>query len=70
LLALGRHLGGEASDDAVSAGNVPEASAFGEESVKAWAAAVEASGTATAEQLAEAVEMSMAQFASDASAKS
>jgi uncharacterized protein YndB with AHSA1/START domain len=61
LLGLGRHLSGEASER--SAENSPEASAFGAASVQAWAAAVEASGTATAEQLAEAVEMSMGQYA-------
>jgi uncharacterized protein YndB with AHSA1/START domain len=65
LLALGRYLTGDAADDP----NSPEASAIGEESVRAWAAAVEASGTATAQQLAEAVEMSMAQFASGAAAE-
>jgi uncharacterized protein YndB with AHSA1/START domain len=63
LLALGRFLAGDVAENPVAA-NSPEASAFGEESVRAWAAAVEASGTATAEQLSEAVDMSMAQFAS------
>lgn len=65
FLALGRYLSGEAVNDPT----LPEAPAFGEESVRAWAAAVEASGTATPEQLSEAVEMSMAQFASGAAAE-
>jgi uncharacterized protein YndB with AHSA1/START domain len=69
LLALGRFLAGEVAEDPVAGANSPEASAFGEESVRAWAAAVEASGTATAEQLSEAVEMSMAQFASGEAAE-
>lgn len=63
LLALGLHLAGEVAEDPVAAANSPEALAFSEESVRAWTATVEASGTATAEQLSEAVQMSMAQFA-------
>ncbi|MGH2444590.1 MAG: SRPBCC family protein [Candidatus Limnocylindria bacterium] len=63
LLALGLFLAGEVVADPVAAASSPEALAFSEESVHAWAAAVEASGTATAEQLSEAVQMSMAQFA-------
>ena len=64
LLGLGRHLSGEASER--SADDSPEALVFGAASVKAWAAAVETSGTATAEQLAEAVEVSMAQYGAGA----
>jgi len=63
LLALGLYLDGVVAADPVAAASSPEAIAFSAESVKAWASAIEASGTATAEQLAEAVEMSMAQFA-------
>jgi uncharacterized protein YndB with AHSA1/START domain len=63
LLGLGLYVAGEVADDPVAAASSPEAIAFSEQSVRAWASAVEASGTATPEQLAEAVEMSMAQFA-------
>jgi uncharacterized protein YndB with AHSA1/START domain len=63
LLALGLYLAGEVADDPVAAASSPEAMAFSKESVQAWAAAVEASDTATPKQLDEAVQMSMAQFA-------
>ena len=66
LLGLSLFLAGEEADDPVAAANSPEALAFSEKSVRAWADAVEASGTATPEQLAEAVQVSMAQFAPDA----
>jgi uncharacterized protein YndB with AHSA1/START domain len=69
LQALGRFLAGEMADNPVAAANSPVALAFSEESVRAWAAAVEASGTATAEQLSEAVQVSMAQFAGGAAAE-
>jgi uncharacterized protein YndB with AHSA1/START domain len=65
LLGLGLFLRGEAVGDPVAAANSPEARAFSKESVHAWAAVVEGSGTATAEQLAEATEVSLAQFAPD-----
>ena len=65
LLGLGLFLRGEAIGDPVAAANSPEAQAFSKESVHAWAAVVEDSGTATAEQLAAATEVSLAQFAPD-----
>ena len=65
LLGLGLFLRGEAVGDPVAAANSPEAQAFSKASVHAWAAVVEDSGTATAEQLAEATEVSLAQFAPD-----
>ena len=65
LLGLGLFLRGEAVGDPVAAANSPEAQAFSKESVHAWAAVVEHSGTATAEQLAAATEVSLAQFAPD-----
>ena len=64
LLALGLFLDGKVANDPVAAASSPEALAFSEESVRAWAAAVEASGTATPEELAAAVGISMAQFGS------
>lgn len=68
LLALGLFLAGEVAEDPAAAANSPEALAFSKHSVQAWAAAVDASGTATPEQLSEAVQMSMAQFAPGRSA--
>jgi uncharacterized protein YndB with AHSA1/START domain len=65
LLGLGLFLRGEAPGDPVAAASSPEAQAFSEQSVRAWAAVVEESGTATAEQLATATEVSLAQFAPD-----
>jgi uncharacterized protein YndB with AHSA1/START domain len=65
LLGLGLFLRGEAAGDPVAAASSPEAQAFSEQSVHAWAAVVEDSGTATAEQLAAATEVSLAQFAPD-----
>jgi uncharacterized protein YndB with AHSA1/START domain len=63
MLGLSLFLAGEVVDDPVAAANSPETIAFNEKSVRAWADTVEASGTATPEQLAEAVQVSMAQFA-------
>ncbi|GAA1652558.1 hypothetical protein [Georgenia ruanii] len=54
---------GEAPEDPVAAAGSPEVVAFNAKSVRAWARTVEASGTATVEQLAEAVQVSLAQFA-------
>jgi len=65
LLGLGLFLGGEAIGDPVAAANSPQAQEFSRQSVSAWAAVVEDSGTATAEQLASATEISLAQFAPD-----
>jgi hypothetical protein len=65
LMGLGRFLRGEAIGDPVAAANSPEAQAFSKQSVDAWAAVVRGSGTATAEQLAAATEVSLAQFAPD-----
>ena len=69
MLGLGLYLAGEVADDPVAAANSPEAVAFNAKSVQAWADVVEASGTATPEQLAEAVQVSMAQFAPDPAAE-
>jgi hypothetical protein len=61
----GLFLGGEAIGDPVAAASSPQAQEFSRQSVSAWAAVVEDSGTATAEQLASATEISLAQFAPD-----
>ena len=65
LLGLGLFLGGEAVGDPVAAASSPEAQEFSKQSVHAWAEVVKDSGTATAEQLAGATEVSLAQFAPD-----
>ncbi|WP_181782337.1 SRPBCC family protein [Pseudonocardia pini] len=54
LHALAAHLRGETVD--------PEGAAFARGSVEAWQATVEASGTATAEEIAAACEMARAQY--------
>ena len=65
LLALGLLLGGEAVGDPVAAANSPQAQEFSKQSVHAWAAVVKDSGTATADQLGAATQVSLAQFAPD-----
>jgi uncharacterized protein YndB with AHSA1/START domain len=65
LLGLGLFLRGEAVGDPVAAANSPEAQEFSKQSVHAWAEVVKDSGTATGEQLAGAIEVSLAQFAPD-----
>jgi uncharacterized protein YndB with AHSA1/START domain len=65
LLGLGLFLRGEAVGDPVAAANSPEAQEFSKQSVHVWAEVVKDSGTATAEQLAGATEVSLAQFAPD-----
>lgn len=63
LLALGLFLDGEVAEDPVAAANSPEAREFSLQSVHTWVRVVEASGTAGAEEIAAATEMSLAQFA-------
>lgn len=65
LLGLGLFLHGEAIGDPVAAASSPQAQEFSKQSVHAWAEVVKGSGTATAEQLAGATEVSLAQFAPD-----
>jgi uncharacterized protein YndB with AHSA1/START domain len=65
LMGLGLFLAGEVADDPVAAANSPEAQEFSRDSVRAWTAVIEASGTADPEEIAAAVEASLAQFAPD-----
>jgi uncharacterized protein YndB with AHSA1/START domain len=65
LLGLGLFLRGEAIGDPVAAASSPQAQEFSRHSVQAWTEVVKDSGTATAEQLAAATEVSLAQFAPD-----
>jgi uncharacterized protein YndB with AHSA1/START domain len=68
LLGLGLFLRGEAVGDPVAAANSPEGQEFSKQSVHAWAAVVERSGAATADEVAAATEVSLAQFAPDLTA--
>jgi hypothetical protein len=56
---------GVIADDPTAAGNTPEAREFSRQSILARVTATEASGTATAEEIAAATAVSMAQFAPD-----
>jgi uncharacterized protein YndB with AHSA1/START domain len=69
MMGLDLHLTGDVIGDPVAGANSPEALVFSKVAVQKWADAVEASGTATPKQLAEAVQVSMAQFAPDAAAE-
>lgn len=68
LMGLGLHLDGAAIGDPVAAAGSREVQEFSERSVHAWAAVVRDSGTATADQLAQATAVSLAQFAPDVAA--
>jgi uncharacterized protein YndB with AHSA1/START domain len=63
LMGLGLFLRGEAVGDPVAAANSPQAQEFSRQSVHAWVEVVKDSGTATADQLTAATEVSLAQFA-------
>jgi uncharacterized protein YndB with AHSA1/START domain len=63
LMGLGLYLSGEFTGDPVAAANSPEVVAFSKESIHAWTETVEASGTASADEIAAATAVSMAQFA-------
>ncbi|HEU4916434.1 MAG TPA: ATPase, partial [Acidimicrobiia bacterium] len=65
LMGLGLYLSGEMTPDPFAATNSTEAQVFSKESVHAWTSVVETSGTATADQIAAAAEVSLVQFAPD-----
>lgn len=65
LMGLGLFLRGDAIDDPVAMAVSPEVQEFSQQAVHAWAAAVDQSGTATADQLAQGTTISLAQFAPD-----
>jgi len=65
LMALGRFLAGDHAHDPGAAEGSPEGLEFSRQSVQAWTAAIEASGTAAPDDIAAAVEASLAQFAPD-----
>ena len=65
LMGLDLFLRGEAIGDPAAAANTPTAQKFSRGSVQAWAEVVKDSGAATAEQIAAATEVSLAQFVPD-----
>ena len=65
LLGVALYLDGQVSEDPVAAANSREAQQFCVESIDAWTAAVEDSGTADAEAVAAGRQAALAQFAPD-----
>ncbi|WP_431920963.1 SRPBCC family protein [Amycolatopsis tucumanensis] len=65
LMALALYFAGEAPEDPVAAASSRESQEFCAGSVTEWSTVVEDSGTATAEEIAGAAQISMAQFAPD-----
>ncbi|ROS37854.1 SRPBCC family protein [Amycolatopsis thermoflava] len=65
LMALAQYFAGEIAEDPVAAANSREVQEFCAGSVTEWSTVVEDSGTATAEEIAGAAQISMAQFAPD-----
>ncbi|HUP17508.1 MAG TPA: SRPBCC family protein [Acidimicrobiia bacterium] len=65
FVALDLYLRGEVSDDPIAAANSSEGQELSKQSVDSWVAVVQASGTASADEIAAARQMSLAQFAPD-----
>jgi uncharacterized protein YndB with AHSA1/START domain len=65
LMGLDLFLRGEVIGDPVAMANSPEVQEFSKQSLGEWTAAVEASGTASADDIEEATKVSLAQFAPD-----
>jgi uncharacterized protein YndB with AHSA1/START domain len=65
FVALDLYLRDEVSDDPVAMANSPEGQELSRQSVEAWVAVVRASDTATADEVAAAMQVSLAQFAPD-----
>ena len=65
VMGLGLYLAVGGIDDPVAMAASRQVQEFSQKSVHAWAAVVEASGTATTDQLAQATSISLAQFAPD-----
>ena len=62
LLGLGMNLRGEAVGDPLEAANSPEVIEFNRGSIDRWTDVIESSGSATADEVADAREMATAQF--------
>ena len=65
LMGLALYLDGQVAEDPVAAANSREAQQFCVESIDAWTAAVEATGSADAEAVAAGRQAALAQFAPD-----
>lgn len=65
FVALDLYLRGQVAEDPVAAANSPEGLALARQSVDVWTDVVRDSGTATPDEVAMALEMSLAQFAPD-----
>ena len=65
LLGLALHLAGEVTEDPVAAASSPRVQDFNVSSISQWVAAIEASGTADADAISAAQQVSLAQFAPD-----
>ena len=65
LMGVALYLDGQVADDPVAAANSPEAQQFCIESIDAWTAAVESTGSADADAIAAARQAGLAQFAPD-----
>lgn len=62
LLGLGIHLRGQSEGDPLEAANSPEVIEFNRGSIASWTETIESSGTATAEEIAGAREVAVAQY--------
>jgi uncharacterized protein YndB with AHSA1/START domain len=65
FVSLDLYLRGEVSDSPVVAAKPPEGQELSRQSVESWVAVVQTSGTASADEIAAARQMSLAQFAPD-----
>jgi hypothetical protein len=65
LLGLALHLAGEVTGNPVAAANSPEVRDFNVSSISQWVGAIEASGTADADAISAAQQVSLGQFAPD-----
>jgi uncharacterized protein YndB with AHSA1/START domain len=65
LMGIALYLAGEVTEDPVAAANSPQVQDFNVSSIKEWVASIEASGTADADAISAAQQVSLAQFAPD-----
>ncbi len=65
LVALSQYLEGSLAEDPTVTAESPESQAFSAESIDAWAAIIQASGTTDADAIAVARKAALAQFAPD-----
>jgi uncharacterized protein YndB with AHSA1/START domain len=65
VMGLGLFLSGQTPDDPVAMASSAEGQEFSRQSVHAWLAVVESSGTANEDEIAAATQVSLAQFSPD-----